>query len=292
MDSRNEQKIVKNLSVVGIGGNIILTTFKFFAGIVGNSTAMLSDAVHSLSDVVATLIAYIGVRMSMRAEDKTHPYGHERLECVASLMLGVILVVTGFAIGWTGIEKILAGNHESIEVPGMIALVAAVVSIVVKEAMYWYTRHYAKILNSSAFMADAWHHRSDALSSVGALLGIGAAMMGFPVADPIASVIICLFIMKVAYDVLKDALDKMVDTPCNEETEQLIAETITSQEGVIHLDRLQTRQFGNRIYVDAEIAVDGNMPLRDAHAIAHKAHDKVEKKFPNVKHIMIHVNPA
>lgn len=292
MDSQNEQKIVKNLSVVGIGGNIILTTFKFFAGIVGNSTAMLSDAVHSLSDVVATLIAYIGVRMSMRTEDKTHPYGHERLECVASLMLGVILVVTGFAIGWTGIEKILGGNHESIEVPGMIALVAAVVSIVVKEAMYWYTRHYAKILNSSAFMADAWHHRSDALSSVGALLGIGAAMMGFPVADPIASVIICLFIMKVAYDVLKDALDKMVDTPCNEETEQLIAETITSQEGVVHLDRLQTRQFGNRIYVDAEIAVDGNMPLRDAHAIAHKAHDKVEKKFPNVKHIMIHVNPA
>ena len=292
MDSQNEQKIVKNLSVVGIGGNIILTTFKFFAGIVGNSTAMLSDAVHSLSDVVATLIAYIGVRMSMRAEDKTHPYGHERLECVASLMLGVILVVTGFAIGWTGIEKILAGNHENIEVPGMIALIAAVVSIVVKEAMYWYTRHYAKILNSSAFMADAWHHRSDALSSVGALLGIGAAMMGFPVADPIASVIICLFIMKVAYDVLKDALDKMVDTPCSEETEQLIAETITSQEGVIHLDRLQTRQFGNRIYVDAEIAVDGEMPLREAHTIAHQAHDKVEKKFPNVKHIMIHVNPA
>ena len=287
-----EQKIVNRLSTVGIFGNILLTTFKLIAGIVGHSGAMISDAIHSLSDVFATLIAFLGVKMSQKKADKAHPYGHERLECVASMILAAILLFTGLGIGATGLQKITAGNYDQLAIPGVIALTAAVVSIVVKEAMFWYTRHYAKILNSAAFMADAWHHRSDALSSIGSLIGIAGAMLGFPVLDPIASVVICIFILKVAYDIFRDALNKMLDTSCSEEYENKIGSYITQQPGVVHLDMLRTRMFGNKVYIDTEISVDGDLPLRDAHDIAQHVHDGVEHNFDNIKHIMIHVNPT
>ena len=287
-----EQKIVNRLSTVGIFGNILLTTFKLIAGIVGHSGAMISDAIHSLSDVFATLIAFLGVKMSQKKADKAHPYGHERLECVASMILAAILLFTGLGIGATGLQKITAGNYDQLAIPGVIALTAAVVSIVVKEAMFWYTRHYAKILNSAAFMADAWHHRSDALSSIGSLIGIAGAMLGFPVLDPIASVVICIFILKVAYDIFRDALNKLLDTSCSEEYENKISNYIAQQPGVVHLDMLRTRMFGNKVYIDTEISVDGDLPLRDAHDIAQHVHDSVEHNFDNIKHIMIHVNPA
>ena len=288
----NEKKIINQLSAVGIIGNIILVAFKLYAGIVGHSAAMVSDAVHSLSDVFATFIAFIGVRISKKAPDKDHPYGHDRLECVASIILGVILLATGLGIGAGGVRKIIAGNYAELAVPSAIALVAAVVSIVTKEGMFWYTRHYAKMLNSSAFMADAWHHRSDALSSVGSLIGIGGAMLGVPVLEPVACVAICLCILKVAYDILKDALDKMLDTSCDDKYESDLDSFIASQEGVARLDKLQTRKFGNKIYIDAEIAVDGSISLTDAHTIAENVHDAVESEYPEIKHIMIHENPA
>lgn len=288
----NENLIVKKLSLVSIIGNILLSGFKLFAGVFGHSGAMISDAVHSLSDVFATFIAFFGVKLSQQPADKTHPYGHERLECVASLVLGLILLVTGIGIGKVGIGNILAGNYESLAVPKAIALAAAVVSIVVKEAMYWYTRYYAKLIHSDAFMADAWHHRSDAFSSVGSLIGIGGAMLGFPVLDCIASVVICIFILKVAYDILRDALQKLVDTSCDADYEKSLTDYISSQDDVVHVDLLQSRMFGNRIYIDLEISVDGDKSLRDAHAIADRVHDNVEKNFSDIKHIMIHVNPA
>lgn len=291
LTSDQEQTLVNRVSFIGISGNVVLSSFKFFAGIFGHSGAMVSDAVHSLSDVVATFIAWLGVRLSMQDADKEHPYGHERLECVASLILGTILVLTGCAIGLSGMKKILAGNYKELAIPGTIALVAAIVSIVVKEAMYWYTRHYAKILNSDAFMADAWHHRSDALSSIGSLIGIGGAMLGYPVLDPVASVAICACILKVAYDILKDAINKMLDTACSEEFEARLSEFICAQAGVEHLDMLHTRMFGNKIYIDAEIGVNGNKTLSEAHGIAERVHNQVEKNFDDIKHIMIHVNP-
>lgn len=284
--------MIRRISLVGIIGNIFLSAFKLFAGIAGNSGAMVSDAVHSLSDVFATFIAFLGVRLSKREADQMHPYGHERLECVASLLLGLILAVTGFGIGKAGIEKIIAGNYEVLAVPGVIALAAAIVSILSKEGMYWYTRHYAKILNSSAFMADAWHHRSDAFSSIGSLIGIAGAMLGFPVLDSVASVVICLFILKVAYDILKDAISKMLDTSCGESYDKALADYISAQENVICIDSLHSRMFGNRTYIDLEIQVDGNLSLKDAHAIAEHIHDNVEEHFSDVKHITIHLNPA
>ena len=204
----NERRIANKLAIVGVSGNVALSAFKLFAGIFGNSTAMVSDAVHSLSDVFATAIAFLGVRISQRDADKSHPYGHERFECLASMALGLILAATGAGIGFASIQSIATGAYEHATAPSWLALSAAIVSIVAKESMFWYTRHWARIMNSDAFMADAWHHRSDALSSVGALAGIGGAMLGWGVCDPLASIVICLIIFKVAFEVLRDAVDK------------------------------------------------------------------------------------
>lgn len=288
----DEKKIVNRLSAVGIGGNIALSAFKLFAGVVGNSGAMISDAVHSFSDVLATFIAWLGVRMSQREADDTHPYGHERMECLAAIMLSGILAAAGVGIGYSGVEKIVLGTYAALEVPGVIALVAAVVSIAVKEAMFWYTRRGACLLNSAAFMADAWHHRSDALSSVGALLGIGGAMLGFPICDPLASVVICIFILKAAYDILRDAIDKLLDTPCDEEFAADMRRVAEESEGVARVVMFRTRQFGSKAYVDVSIAVDGDLTVREGHAIAAAVHDEIERRFPNVKHVMVHVDPA
>ena len=287
----DNRKIMNKVAAVGVFGNILLTAVKMAAGVIGHSGAMVSDAIHSLSDVFATLVAWIGTRISGKEADRSHPYGHERFEVVASLILGTILLFTAVSIGLSGIRKIAAGDYSSLPVPGTVALAAAVISIAAKEGMFWYTRYYAKKINSQAFMADAWHHRSDALSSVGSLAGIGGAMLGFPVMDPLASVVICLFILKVSYDILMQALQNMLDTSCPQEYEDRLRAYISSFPGVGRLDLLRTRMFGNKVYIDAEIAVDGDMPLHEAHDIAEKVHDGVEKSFENVKHIMIHVNP-
>ena len=288
----NEQKMINHLSTVGILGNVILTAFKLLAGIIGHSGAMISDAVHSLSDVFATFIAFLGVKLSKKSADSEHPYGHDRLECVASMVLAAILLATGIGIGMSGVKTIIAGDYSHLQAPGTIALVAAIVSILTKEGMFWYTRHYAKILDSAAFMADAWHHRSDAFSSVGSLIGIGGAMLGFPVLDPLASVVICIFILKVAFDIFKDAIDKMVDHSCDEATEESMREVIMGVKGVKGIDLLQTRLFGSKMYVDIEISADGEIPLNEAHDIAENVHHSIEKNFKNVKHCMVHVNPV
>ena len=291
IDDNYEQKMIKQVSAVGIFGNILLVIFKLFAGIIGNSAAMVSDAVHSASDVVATLVAFIGVRASKKEADSKHPYGHERIECVASLILGSILFMTGIGIGIASIKKIILGQSDGIESPKEIALIAAIISIATKEVMFRYTRAVAKKLNSDAFMADAWHHRSDAFSSIGSLIGIGAAMLGFKIMDPIAGLIICIFIFKIAFDVIMVAISKMLDTSCGKEYEDKMSNFISAQEGVIGVDLLRTRTFGNKIYVDAEISVDGDLRLREAHSIAERVHNEVENNFDNIKHIMIHVNP-
>lgn len=291
IDDNYEQKMIKQVSAVGIFGNVLLVIFKLFAGIIGNSAAMVSDAIHSASDVVATLVAFIGVRASKKEADSKHPYGHERIECVASLILGSILFMTGIGIGIASVKKIILGQSDGIESPKEIALIAAIISIVTKEVMFRYTRAVAKKLNSDAFMADAWHHRSDAFSSIGSLIGIGAAMLGFKIMDPIAGLIICIFIFKIAFDVIMVAISKMLDTSCGKEYEDKMANFISAQEGVIGVDLLRTRTFGNKIYVDAEISVDGNLRLREAHSIAERVHNEVENNFDNIKHIMIHVNP-
>jgi cation diffusion facilitator family transporter len=273
-----------------ICGNVLLSVFKLLAGIIGNSAAMVSDAVHSLSDVFCTFIVIIGVKIAQKQADSDHPYGHERFECVAALILAVILCGVGVGIGYGGVRSALEGGQRT-QVPGILALVAAILSIVVKEAMYWYARAAAKKINSGALMAEAWHHRSDAFSSIGSFVGILGARIGFPVLDPIACVVICFFIVKVAYDIFSDSINKMIDKTCDEETEEKIRAVILAQENVRGVDLLQTRLFGEKIYVDVEISVDGNLSVNTSHDIAHMVHDAIEKKFENIKHCMVHVNP-
>ena len=289
---QEKQRLAMRVSMVSIVVNLLLSVGKLLAGILGRSGAMVSDAVHSASDVFSTIIVIIGVRMSGKQSDTNHPYGHERLECVASIILATILMATGIGILLGGLRTIFSGSWEKLEIPGLMALVAAVLSVAVKEWMYWYTRAAAKKLNSGAMMADAWHHRSDSLSSIGAFIGIAGSRMGFLVLDSVASVVISFFIGKAAYEIFMDAVDNMVDKACDKETEQKIKELALGQSGVLGVDHLQTRLFGARMYVDIEIAADGKQTLYETHEIAEKVHDEIEAHFQEVKHCMVHVNPA
>lgn len=286
------QKVANRVSVITIIGNLVLSVMKLLAGIVAHSNAMISDAVHSASDVFSTFVVIIGIKLASKKPDKEHPYGHERLECVAAIILAIVLFMTGLGIGMEALKNILHGNYMDLQVPGILAMIAAIVSIVSKEGMYWYTRFYAKKIDSSALMADAWHHRSDAFSSIGALIGIGGARLGFPIMDSVASLVIFVFIVKAAYDIFKDAVDKMVDHSCDEETEGQIYDCVMKNENVMGIDLLQTRIFGNKIYVDVEIQADASYTLQEAHSIAETVHDDIERNFPKVKHIMVHVNPT
>lgn len=293
MENKEFQKVAGKVSTVSIVGNTVLSIFKLIAGVLAHSSAMVSDAVHSASDICSTIVVMIGIRMASKESDKEHPYGHERLECVAAIVLAMILFITGLGIGASAVRSIVNSQQtgEEMMLPGILALVAAVVSIVTKEGLYWYTRYYAKKIDSAALLADAWHHRSDALSSIGALIGIAGARMGYPVMDSVASLVIFCFIMKAAFDIFKDAVDKMVDHSCDEATEKQLRDCIMKNEEVLGIDLLQTRMFGNKIYIDLEIAVNGSYDLWKAHEIAENVHNGIENEFPKVKHIMVHVNP-
>lgn len=288
----NTEKIAVKVSIITIIGNVLLSVCKIITGIVAHSSAMISDAIHSASDVFSTLIVIIGIKISNRESDKNHLYGHERLECVAAIILSVILAITGFGIGYSGVKVIFSGNYDDLRIPGFSALVIAIFSIILKELMYWYTRAAAKKINSGALMADAWHHRSDSLSSIGSFLGILGARLGFPILDSVASVIICLFILKVAFNIFSDSIGKMTDKAWDDNNVNAMKNMILSQEGVLKIDQIKTRLFGNKVYVDIEIQVNGDETVSEAHEIAQNVHDEIEKHFDTVKHCMVHVNPA
>ncbi|MEE3450497.1 MAG: cation diffusion facilitator family transporter [Acutalibacteraceae bacterium] len=285
-------KIAERVSFVSIAVNLFLSLFKFAAGVIAHSGAMISDSVHSASDVFSSIIVIIGYKISDKKPDKDHPYGHERFECITSIVLAVILLITGLGIGKSTIDIIIGSSTKEILVPGTLAQIAALVSILIKELLYRYTIVYAKKINSSSLRADAWHHRSDALSSIGALIGITGAKIGYPIAEPIASLVICLFILKAVYDIFKDAVDKLVDKSCDDETTAAMTKVIKEKQGVESLVSLKTRMFGSKIYVDVIISADGTLPLTNAHQIAQTVHDDIEEKFPNVKHCTVHVDPC
>ena len=291
MKKIKDRDTARRVSVNTIICNLLLTFFKLFAGLFSHSVAMISDAVHSASDVLSTIVVLIGVNLAGKSSDEAHQYGHERFECVAAILLSVMLALTGLSIGSSGVKTVLS-EHSKIIVPGTFALIAAVISIIAKELMFRYTASAAKKTNSGALMADAWHHRSDALSSIGSFIGILGAKIGFPMLDPLASVIICVFVLKAATEIFIDAIGKMTDRAASSETVQKIREITLLDEGVIMIDDLKTRKFGDKIYIDLEISVDGSIPLFEAHEIAHRVHDSIEENIPFVKHCMVHVNPA
>ncbi|MDI9471845.1 MAG: cation diffusion facilitator family transporter [Bacillota bacterium] len=284
-------QIAMKVSWLSIIINTLLSVYKLLAGILSNSSAMVSDAVHTISDVLSSIIVIIGIKMSYKEADSKHPYGHERFESVAAIILSVILFFIGVSIGFSGIKKIILNKNEVLTVPGTQALVAALVSIIIKEIMYWYTRIAAKKVNSDALMADAWHHRSDALSSIGSFIGIMGAKIGFLFMDPLASVVICLLITVSAISIFIDAIGKMIDKSCDISIIEEMKNTILQEEGVICVDLIRARMFGNRIYVDVEIRAKGDDTLLSTHELAHRVHDVIEKNYENVKHCMVHVNP-
>lgn len=288
MNKENE-KLAMKVSIISVVLNVILSAVKFIAGIVASSGAMISDAIHSASDVISTFIVMFGMKVSNKEADDNHQYGHERIECIAALILAMILIFVGIEIGIAGVEKIF--HPSTLEVPGMFALVAAIVSIIMKEGMFWWTYFVGKKVDSTALIADAWHHRSDALSSIGSFVGIFGAMNGYPIMDPIASVVICIFVLKAGYDIFMDAARKLTDESCDKETVEQIRTIVEKEAGVLGIDRLRTRVFSTKIYIDLEIGADGEKSLAETHEIAQRVHDSIEDKMKKVKHCMVHVNP-
>lgn len=268
-------------------GNIILGIGKVACGLIGRSTAMIADGIHSCSDVFTTIGVIIGLKLSSKEADEGHPYGHERIENISSLFLSIVLFMVAIGIGYAGVRNIITSNYT---VPGTLALIAAVISIVVKEWMYFYTIKYAKKYNSSSLKADAWHHRSDSLSSIGALIGIIGARIGYPILDPLVAIIICVIIVKVSYDICSQSIVQLIDSSASDEEIYDITSKILSIEGVIKIDNLKTRQYANKLYVDVDISVDSSVSVKDGHDIAMKVHNEIEKN-PDIKHCMVHVNP-
>lgn len=284
----DQEQIIK-ASAVGFWSNVALTVFKFAAGFFGHSAAMVSDAVHSSSDAIGSVLVILGAKISGKDADRNHPYGHDRFECIVSIVLANILFCVAALILYGGIREIL--HPEQIATPTILPVIAAVVSIMTKELLYRYTVAIGKKTNSVSLTAEAWHHRSDALSSVGSLVGVAGARLGVPMLDPIAGIVIAGFIVKVAFDIVKETVDRLVDKACPQDVVDAMRREIADVPGVLHIDTLRTRQFGAKYYVDVEITMNGLLTLHEAHRTAKAVHDRLEKNFPRVKHCMVHVNP-
>lgn len=290
----NYVKQANKISVISLIVNAVLSAFKFFAGVIAGSSAMISDAVHSMSDFFSTIVVMIGIQLSGKKADKEHPYGHERMECLAALVLSAMLFATAIMVGYgavTGIIGIINGEETEKSEFLFLALVAAVLSIVVKFALYLYTDIKAKKLKSTALHGDALHHLSDSLSSIGSVIGIVGSMSGVAILDPIASLVICLMIIKSAYDICAMAVNQMIDVSADDETIEKLTKTVIGVDGLQRIDVMRTRMYGSRLFVEAEIAVDSELSLIKAHMIAERVHEAIEEEFPEVKHCMVHVNP-
>lgn len=291
MEQQQRKEKAMRISWITLWGNLLLSCGKAFAGIYGHSNAMISDAIHSASDVFTTLIVMIGVKIGAKQSDQNHPYGHERFESIAALLLGLLLAIVGLCIGYEAANE-LFHHAESIPTPGILPLIAAIVSILVKEWMYRVTFQIGKEIQSDAIIADAWHHRSDAFSSIGSLIGIAGARLGFPILDPLAGLVICGFILETSIKIIKEATDKMVDHACDEDMYGQIQEVISHIAGINRIDDMKTRLFGDKIYVDVEVSINGTLTLYEAHQIAEDVQKQIEEQFHEVKHCMVHVNPS
>lgn len=287
-------KQMQRVSFISILFNIILAAAKLVAGILYKSAAVISDAVHTLSDIVTTLIVMIGIKISNAPADKNHNYGHEKIEAVFSTLLAVILFITGAILGIEAATKLINGASPLVISP--LLLIVTLLSILSKEIMYHYTMHAAKKHNSQSLKADAWHHRSDSVSSIAVLIGVGISMI-FPsavFAEQIAAIVVSLLIIKVAVEIYLNSIDKLIDKAADFETVKKMSEVICKIPGVVRIDSLKTRLSTYKIYVDIEIAADGSLPLYKAHEIAQEVHDELENKYTefNIKHINVHVNPC
>ena len=291
----NRKKEIYKVTLVGSAGNAALLTFKFIAGILGNSSAMIADAIHSLSDFVTDILVLVFVSISAKPQDQSHDYGHGKFETIASFLIGLALVAAATGIVVSGVMKFTAWlNGEELEAPRWIALWAALLSIAIKEMLYQYTTHRGKDLNSQVMIANAWHHRSDALSSVGAAIGIGLAIWlgnSWAVFDPLASIVVGLMLVKVAYELLKTSINELTESSLPAETEQEIVQIIQSFGDVQQPHNLRTRRIGNRIAIEAHIRMDGQLPLNSVHERATTIEQKLKQRFGANTHVSLHMEP-
>jgi cation diffusion facilitator family transporter len=281
-------KTAEKWAVIGIGGNIILTLFKAFAGIVGGSSAMVADAMHSASDIVASGVVYFSLKVAKKPADSEHPFGHGKAESIASAIVGGMLLVAGFGIIKNAYDTITSG---SLETPGMIALYAAVVSIVIKESMYRATYKVGKRINSPSTIANAMDHRSDAFSSIATFIGIGGAIIGFPIMDPIAGGLVALFIIKMGYDIISDSAGQIMDRSADTEKVEAILQAVLNTPGVESAHGVRVRQSGPFYMVDLDICVDKDKSLGLAHEICDNARINVFNSIDKVNEVRIHVDP-
>ncbi len=290
------EREIQKVTLVGSAGNIALMIFKFIAGILGHSSAMIADAVHSLSDFVTDIIVLVFVSVSTKPQDRSHDYGHGKFETIATFFIGLALIAAAVGIIVSGVMALIdwAGGAK-LKAPGQLALWAALLSIVVKEVLYQYTAYKGKRLNSQAVVANAWHHRSDALSSIAAAIGIGGAILlgdRWTVLDPIASIVVGLFLVKVAVGLLRTSIGELTEGSLPQETEQEIEDIITSFSEISEPHNLRTRRIGNRIAIEAHIRMDGNMPLRDVHNITSQVEQRLKERFGEETHITLHMEPV
>lgn len=291
---RREREICE-VTLWGSAGNVLLLVFKFVAAVVGQSSAMMADAVHSLSDFLTDIVVIVFVKMGAKPQDRSHDYGHGKFETFATLIIGVALIAAAISIIVAAAAKIADWMRGSdLEPPGMLALWAALVSIVVKEVLYQYTASRGRKLGSQAMIANAWHHRSDALSSVGSAIGIGGAIMlggRFAVLDPVASIVVALMLLRVAYTLMKTSVEELTDGSLPDDVEQEITDIICSFPDISEPHNLRTRRIGNNIAIEAHIRMNGNMTLSQAHEIASAIEGKLKQRFGQSTHVGLHMEP-
>lgn len=291
----NREKKIYKVTLTGTAVNVALVVLKFIAGIVGKSSAMVADAVHSLSDFLSDIIVLIFIKIAGKPRDKSHDYGHGKFETLATLIIGILLGVAGIGLMINGIENVIAGiNGEELPRPALIALIIALFSIATKEWLYHYSVREGKKLNSQAVIANAWHHRSDAISSIGTLVGIAGAMFlgeRWRILDPIAAIVVSLLIIKSAYDIIKPAINELLEASLPEEQETEIHKIIKEIPGILDIHNLRTRRIGNGIAIDLHAKMDGRQSLTDAHNKATAAEKALKAKFGDNTHVNIHMEP-
>lgn len=296
MKLTEREKAIYQVTWAGSFVNFLLVVFKFIAGILGHSAAMIADAVHSLSDFATDIVVLIFTRISNKPQDKSHDYGHGKYETLATAIIGIVLFAVGAGICWNGLQTIqTVWQGGRLPAPGMLAFAGAIISIVSKELIYRYTIHVGRRINSSAVIANAWHHRSDAFSSIGTAIGIGGAILlgeSWSVLDPMAAVVVSFFIMKVSVQLLKPCVDELTEKSLPDEIEKEICLITENTPGVSAIHNLRTRRIGNHYAIEMHVRMDGHLTLYEAHAKASVIENKLKEKYGNETHVGIHVEPV
>lgn len=289
-----EAKIIKQNTILTIIANAFLALIKLLGGIIGNSSVLITDAINSLSDIATNLVVFISARFSKKEKDKSHPYGHDKFDSMISIFLGLALIITAFEVGKNAFVKLynIIFNNLTVDKPAYYTIIIVFITLIIKELLYRKTKIDAEKAASQALMAQAWDHRSDTITSIGALVGIVGAIFGLGYLDPIASIFIVFFILRLGFIIVKTGVSQVVDESAGDEQIDQIKTIIKRHPQVVTVDEIKTRKFGVRFYVDIEISLNKELSLEQAHKIAEDVHDDIEESLADVLHCMIHVNPC